>query len=1050
MKNKKVKFISFLMMLGLFISGCEAGVNSGTSSSTSKQVTDATIVDFNVKEGSTELIDVGDTYLVPSVRAKDNYGNYYVADISATDPDGQDVTVEDDSFVCYKMGVYTVTYTVNYNISDSISKSFYVEALDVSAPTVDTELYIHNICRPGQVIDLSDIKIVDNSGEEITPEINVLFNGVEEPDAIVDNKLTASKEGTYILEISATDSSENSMLEEYYIYTLMDFEHGYSFDQNDTYGTDVVDDYAFNGNYSYEFGAFDANPSWFNDYSMLGYVKILDDEAKYVSFWIYFEDEAYTDILKAIYHDTKVYDSTGNELPEYHLGGYEMKGGNWYRFVVNMDELVLEGEFFDHDDVEANPDTLGMIPFYFGVWDPANNDSAKRSQKVYIDDVKLTNNPEEENYKAPVSDYDFPENCVVDFETKEQTEALKASWRSNYGLSKNQKTSGEYSVRFEPFITYSSLTFTGFCSGVNDLSEYNTINANFYIEDNSGNNVYDSETYVNISLYHTSKEGVKKSLQSYSIKENKKWISLSFDLGDYNQDNLASGCFSFWVSKYIYKEVVKTYEYEDVAIYVDDIYAEDKKGFVAGKEIVNIPYASKAGGSDIYSQVSTSETGYVETSVAKYGIGHGTHENYTMYNKNDLGQAKSDTVSGLTSEYQYYAARTDRVLTIIEATDHCFARFTIDETLFDPYIWGNVYIRKYTAASNSWTQISKVQTGDKSLLTQAVQCEYYELQAGDKLVLDIDNQSGSYRYFKYPSGVAIATPLVEGETIQLDTPTNLVVSEEYGLNKFTFDSVNSADSYELRILDSENNIIEGFEALTINNGEELELSASLEEGTYYAQIRAIGSGIFGSSEYTEKVEFTVTAPEELTIEEVKAALLNAENAFNAQENIKTLIGGGTDENINIGLLEGETNLPIAPGNANGWCGFKAGAGFSVQFIENKAADSFYYSYTAKQGGYVYIDQQFVAWYSNNTMTVTASVNGEEIYSKQHTLITDQTFNDKVAVYLERGETLTIKFKHDTNPTASTVASKKINITFVATKEAALPEGYDSLIAYLNA
>ena len=1057
MKNKKIMYISMFMLFSLFISGCNfnlPGLNntSTSSSSSSKVVTDAQIIDFDVNESRVDTVDIGDTYTIKAAQAKDNYGNYYVADISVFDSDNVEVEVTNNTFRCTKFGRYKVTYTVNYNISDSVSKSYYVEVVDVSAPYIDTELYIHNISRPGQVIDLSNFNILDNSGEIIDPEIKVLFNGVEEPNALVDDKLTVEKEGTYVLEVNAKDSNDNEMFEEYYIHTLLDFENGYSFDLNESYGTDISDSYSFNGTHSYEFGAFENNPSWFNDYSMLGFIKVLDDAARYVSFWIYFENEDYTNVMKAIYHSTKIYDSTGKALPEYHLGGYEMKGAQWYRMVVDMTELEMSGEFFDHDDAVANPETLGMLPFYFGVWDAANNSGATKSQKIYIDDVKLTNTPEDEEYKAPVSTYDFPENCVVDFESEDQIEALTASWRSNYSLSKKYKTSGDYSYKFDPFITYSSLTFTGFCSGIDSLEEYTSLSVNVYIDDNSGNNVYDDNTKFHIALSHKDENGKATTIQTYAVKENKKWVTLIFNLCDYSKYKLSDRGFYISMYKYVNKEVITTYEYEGISLYFDDIYVGVQSKYNAGEEIVNVPYASN-NGNNIYSQIAASETGYMTAgTLAKYGIGHGTYENYEMFNKNYLGETKSNTVSGLTSEYQYFAANTDHILTVVEATDHCFARFTINEELLEVYYYGNVYLRKYDAAADTWITIYQKQGSNKEALAPYLQCEYQELNAGDKLVLDVVNLAGGWRYLRNPSGVAVATALEEGETITLKSPTNLKIVESNGLHTVTFDKVNSASGYVAQLLDSSDTPVVGFEEFEITSGSVLDLS-NLETGDYSIRVKALGTGIFTSSEYCEKVTFNYVKPVVLTIEEVKVALLDSANSFNALETLEKLRTGGTDEFMTIGLLAGETSVPVAPGGQNGWCGFTRdanGSGFRVQFLANTAPDAFYYTYTAQQDGYIYIDQELLTWNGGTKSSIVASIGDEVVYTNERTHVGDGVIADKIAVHLNRGETLKVQVNHLSNPSRSVFGLRKMNITFVANKEVALPDGYTSLIDYLKA
>lgn len=1066
MKNKKIKLLNAFLLFTLICSGCSNKTSSSilsssiesSSTSASTVITDATIVEFDVKEDFIDIVDIGDSYPARKVVARDNYGNYYIATITITDPDGTLVTPINDSFICSKIGQYSITYTVNYNVSDSISKTMYVDVVDVSAPTIDTDLYIHNICRPGQIIDLDTISINDNSMEEVESTINVKFNGVEEVE-IIDNKFTAEKQGTYVLEITSTDSYDNTLNEEYYIHTYMDFENGYSFDLNDSYGTQISNKYSFDGESSYEFGAFDNNVSWFNDYSMLGNIKIIDDEAKYVSFWIYFDNKDYTNIMQAIYHDTYIYSSKGTKLGYYHLGGYEMKGAEWYRVVVNMDELVFEGEFFDHDDAVANPDTLGQIPFYFGVWDVAGNCNASKVQKIYIDNVELTNNPDDMEYAPPTSDYYFPENCILDFETPEQKEAIKTSWRSDGVISNKKAMTGDYSYKFTPYITYSSITLTGFCSGIGDLSEYDYISTSLYIDDNSGNNVYDDNTRFAFSLVYKYEDGKTKTLQTYSVKENKKWINLVFNLGEFNQYSLTTGGFYISMWKYIYGEVVVTYEYEGVDIYFDDFYAGTSIKYVPGEIVAELPYASTSG-ENIYTQVANSETGYINAEgVAKYGMAHGTFENYSMFNKNYLGDQADTTKSHLTNTQIKVSNKdnNDNVLYVIEADEAVCAKFTLNEDLFNLYFYGNIYIRKYSANAQAWQIVESITSASYNTrydeIVEAMQCEYQFLEPGDKLVLELVNYAGGIRYFTNASGIKIAKPLEEGQTITLNKPTNIQVNEHYGLYTISFDNVKGASSYVMNIKDNEGNIVSGYENVSVTNGQEFTFDG-LTTGNYKVEIKAIGTGIYNDSEYSEAKEFTFTALAELSIEEVKSALLNPSNSFNAVDNIMNIKNGETDENMTIGLLAGEEEISVVPGGQNGYCGFTHnadGSGRRVQFLAETAPDAFYYTYKALQSGYIYINQTLLTWNGGVQSSVVATVNGVEVYnSGVRTHVGDGKLNDKIAVYLEKGEILKIQVNHLSNPSRSVFSLTNISITFVATKEATLPSGYNSLIEYLEA
>ena len=454
-KNNKLLILSLLCCTAIG-GGCNFNNNTNTTSTSSSSIIkDATIVEFDVNEERKDLADIGSKYSVKPVSAKDSNGKYYIAKVKVTDPTGAEVALTNNEFVCSKLGLYTVTYTVEYGDNKSISKSYKVEVSDVTTPEVDTDLKEHSIATVGTEISLDRFDIIDNSGEEITPEITVSFNGTDITDSIVDNKFTLTEKGCYVVKITAEDSSENSLLQEYYIHTLMDFENGYYFN-NQFYATEITSDHAFKGEAAYSFGAFDGHASWFNDYSMLGDVQILDKEAQYLSFWVKFEEPTYATVMKAIYFDTKAYDVYGDELPEYFQGGYEFIGGNWYKLVVDLTNVVNTGEAQDIQDATANPDTLERIPFYFGAWDTANATNASVPQKVFIDNIQLTNDPSvdgdlETKPEPPKTDYVPGIETALDYEfgIYGKVKASEDGWVKDHSLADYTLARGTY-MEYEP------------------------------------------------------------------------------------------------------------------------------------------------------------------------------------------------------------------------------------------------------------------------------------------------------------------------------------------------------------------------------------------------------------------------------------------------------------------------------------------------------------------------------------------------------------------------------------------------------------------------
>jgi hypothetical protein len=219
---------------------------------------------------------------------------------------------------------------------------------------------------------------------------------------------------------------------------------------------------------------------------MLGCLQILNKDVRYVSFWIKFQNPDYSNILKARYYETVIYDQFGDEVPRYLVKyedgredyeGYELFGDRWYKVVIDLTKIVNLGETEDIAEVVVKPQSLDLVPFYWGVWDSMNNNNASRAQSVFIDNIMLTNNPAD-GFKAPQkSDYEFPENCIADFESQDQLEALSASWNTKISLTQ-ELTEGNNVLKFVPYAEWSSFGIKGLL-GIDELNSYKNITAKY-------------------------------------------------------------------------------------------------------------------------------------------------------------------------------------------------------------------------------------------------------------------------------------------------------------------------------------------------------------------------------------------------------------------------------------------------------------------------------------------------------------------------------------------------------------------------------------------
>ena len=528
-----------------------------------------------------DVVDIGTLYTLSKVSCRDDKGGYYMSVPSVIDPDGQEVEINKFTFLCSKFGEYVVTYTVTYNGTDTLSRSFKILVMDVTAPQVKTDLYEHNIGTIGQTVSLDQFVVTDNSGEDITHTTKVYFNGELDESSIENNVLTLTKEGCYTIELTAKDSNNNEMISEYNVYTLMDFEAGYYFN-NPSYASEITKKHAYDGEASYSIGLFDNHYTWFNDLSMLGCVQILDSSMTYVSFWIKFANPDYADILKARYYEVVIYDEFGDELPKYGSPeviasgdyGYELFGDRWYKVVVELGNVVNKGEVYDAPgEIIANPKSLDLIPFYWGVWDSINGTNASKVQKVFIDNVMLTNDPTSGYKDAVGSDYEYPVNCVADFESNDQLDAFVGSWNSQLSLDSTIVASGNKSLKLVPYVQWSDFAIKG-TLGVDDLSSYSTLTSKIYLEDTSSTNNYspESNTYVVFELRYSTV--VVDKIVIDDVSKLGTWLDVEFALGAYNQFALSSRNFDFCVYKLVDGVAIDTGAYENFAIYLDDIYVK--------------------------------------------------------------------------------------------------------------------------------------------------------------------------------------------------------------------------------------------------------------------------------------------------------------------------------------------------------------------------------------------------------------------------------------------------------------------------------------------
>lgn len=353
----------------------------------------AKIEEFSANE-SLRYVEIGETYNVPKPTVKDSKGNYHVPTVIATDPNGNETTVQNYKFDPNVIGNWTITYKITVG-KETQTKSFTLEVYDETEPLVDLPLKWYNIAMPGATLDLTTITATDNSGENITPEITVYYND-EEVEA-VDNVVTFSQLGTYVVNVKAEDSTGNDEERDYIVYTSVTYEDNI-FAENQWYANGTSKKAAHKGERSMAISLFGNQPTynWFNDSSLLGelYFYGNTDEKPYthVSYWVYFDfkslDINATALVAASWYEIEnVYDIYGNAVAKNGDGKYEFSRNTWYRIVTDLTTL---DDPVDHLDAAPITDCLMDYGIYFGLWNTdTNSNTFTKPVVTYIDDIRL-------------------------------------------------------------------------------------------------------------------------------------------------------------------------------------------------------------------------------------------------------------------------------------------------------------------------------------------------------------------------------------------------------------------------------------------------------------------------------------------------------------------------------------------------------------------------------------------------------------------------------------------------------------------------------------
>ena len=239
MRNKlsKIQYILiaiFVISLSMFV-GCNDFTDYPTSSGGGSGHSEGPveIVEFDVPESATA--EINEYYEFPFIMAVGSDNENYKPDISVYYNDENKTSEIEEGITrkikISKIGKWRVDYSVTID-EKTVTKSTNITVGDNIAPSILVSDY-EKMNEINAEITLPEIRVEDNSGEEISPVIEkVMLNGVEIENTISDNKLILNKRGKYNIVVSATDDSQNRAVENIVYYVP---------DERDRFG--IVEDF---------------------------------------------------------------------------------------------------------------------------------------------------------------------------------------------------------------------------------------------------------------------------------------------------------------------------------------------------------------------------------------------------------------------------------------------------------------------------------------------------------------------------------------------------------------------------------------------------------------------------------------------------------------------------------------------------------------------------------------------------------------------------------------------------------------------------------------
>ena len=152
--------------------------------------------------------EYGLSYTLPEIQFIQANAWGYETEISVTDPEGQPITTENNSFVPEMLGNYVLNVKATDYWGYTYEKNFNIEIKDTTKPVIDVEWNINTV-EALQEIELPVGLAADNYDESVSVQIKVTDPNGQEV-VVTENKFTPEKAGEYQVNYTAADSNGNN------------------------------------------------------------------------------------------------------------------------------------------------------------------------------------------------------------------------------------------------------------------------------------------------------------------------------------------------------------------------------------------------------------------------------------------------------------------------------------------------------------------------------------------------------------------------------------------------------------------------------------------------------------------------------------------------------------------------------------------------------------------------------------------------------------------------------------------------------------------------